>query len=485
MAFYKAAEDFEQQMYASNPIDFISKVNKSLADKNLIGSDSSYFDGDSIDIRVSGDMRTAYLYVCDRRSESLFVRFDFSEPIDSVYVNHEGDTIISFDRALCISSFLLAVRWAAEEDAQDLGSGMKKQLPLYLFDIKGKLSVVGHGSAIQGNVVHGDEIDLKFKLYTRFMANEEHKALLASLESGCENSSSLDIDGMDGHEFERFCADLLRSNGFSDVEVTRGSGDQGIDVLASKDFVKYGFQCKCYSSDIGNKAVQEALAGKAYYGCHVAVVLTNRYFTPAAKELAEQTGVVLWDRDRLMAMAPDQVAGIGHGATSMVFGDEFREKIELVKNMYDATVAMLSSMNEMGGDGMLFGAENEALHKLLLAQLLYYSFWVIDAGGGVSSLDAYIVSRVLDKDMDARVIQESIDEGWVPDDFAYEEPSLAEAMAQVAVQVGIGDPFDAVIPIYEYIGRLLVSAAGSYGAERAKRVASYVALLRTMINRML
>lgn len=107
---------------------------------------------------------------------------------------------------------------------------------------------------------------------------------------------------MDGHEFESFCANLLRDNGFSDIEVTKGSGDQGIDVLATKDFVKYGFQRKCYSSDIGNKTVQEAFAGKTYYGCHVAVVLTNRYFTPAAKELAEQTGVVLWDRDTLLSM---------------------------------------------------------------------------------------------------------------------------------------------------------------------------------------
>lgn len=115
-------------------------------------------------------------------------------------------------------------------------------------------------------------------------------------------NASGDFDYLDGHEFEVFCAALLERNGFSDVEVTKGSGDQGIDVLATKDLVKYGFQCKCYSSDVGNKAVQEAFAGKTYYGCHVAVVLTNRYFTPAAKELAAQTGVVLWDRDILLSM---------------------------------------------------------------------------------------------------------------------------------------------------------------------------------------
>ena len=35
------------------------------------------------------------------------------------------------------------------------------------------------------------------------------------------------MDEMEGHDFEFFCADLLREAGFEDVEVTRGSGDFG------------------------------------------------------------------------------------------------------------------------------------------------------------------------------------------------------------------------------------------------------------------
>ena len=74
---------------------------------------------------------------------------------------------------------------------------------------------------------------------------------------------------MEGHDFEYYCAELLKNNGFYNVSVTQGSGDQGIDVLAEKGGVKYGIQCKCYSSDIGNKAVQEAFSGCRYYNCHV------------------------------------------------------------------------------------------------------------------------------------------------------------------------------------------------------------------------
>ena len=110
------------------------------------------------------------------------------------------------------------------------------------------------------------------------------------------------FDDMDGIEFERYCANLLRKNDFYDVEVTKDSGDQGIDIIATKDNIQYGIQCKCYSSDIGNKAVQEAFAGKTYYGCHVAVVLTNRYFTKSAKELAATNKVILWDRNKLESL---------------------------------------------------------------------------------------------------------------------------------------------------------------------------------------
>lgn len=106
-------------------------------------------------------------------------------------------------------------------------------------------------------------------------------------------------DNMEGHDFEYFCADLLRKNGFINVEVTQGSGDHGIDILAEKDDISYAIQCKCYSSNIGNAAVQQAHTGKSLYKKNVAVVLTNRYFTAQAKEEAQQLGVKLWDRDKL------------------------------------------------------------------------------------------------------------------------------------------------------------------------------------------
>lgn len=118
---------------------------------------------------------------------------------------------------------------------------------------------------------------------------------------------NLDFDNMNGHDFEYFCSDLLKNNGFINVEVTQGSGDHGIDIIAEKDGISYAIQCKCYSKDIGNSAVQQAHTGKSIYKKDIAVVLTNRYFTNQAKEEAKILGVKLWDRSKLLSLIENKI----------------------------------------------------------------------------------------------------------------------------------------------------------------------------------
>ena len=100
---------------------------------------------------------------------------------------------------------------------------------------------------------------------------------------------------MDGYQFEYQCAEILKRNGFSRVQVTQSSGDQGVDIIAHKHRKKYGIQCKYYSYPVGNKAVQEAYAGANFYDCDKAMVMTNLTFTRSATELAQKLEVELWD----------------------------------------------------------------------------------------------------------------------------------------------------------------------------------------------
>ncbi len=111
-----------------------------------------------------------------------------------------------------------------------------------------------------------------------------------------------DVDLMEGHEFEYYCAELLKKCGFQGVEVTKGSGDYGVDILAEKEGVTYAIQCKCYTAPVGVKAVQEAYAGRDYYDRMVGAVLTNQYFTRPAVDAAKKLKILLWDRGYLEDM---------------------------------------------------------------------------------------------------------------------------------------------------------------------------------------
>jgi len=106
---------------------------------------------------------------------------------------------------------------------------------------------------------------------------------------------------LSGVEFERHVAELYRRLGFQ-VELTRGSGDQGIDVIAQSSAQRIGIQCKQWSGVVGNDGVQEAIAGRAFYNCSHAAVVCTSSFTASAKELASRANVQLIDGSTYAAM---------------------------------------------------------------------------------------------------------------------------------------------------------------------------------------
>lgn len=110
------------------------------------------------------------------------------------------------------------------------------------------------------------------------------------------------MDEMEGHEFEYYCADILRDHGFDEVEVTKGSGDFGIDILAERDGITYAIQCKRYDGPVGVDAVLLTYAGKDYYDRMVGAVMTNQYFTEPALMAAKKLQILLWDRGYIDSM---------------------------------------------------------------------------------------------------------------------------------------------------------------------------------------
>lgn len=113
------------------------------------------------------------------------------------------------------------------------------------------------------------------------------------------SSGIKEIDAMDGIQFEYYLKQLYLTQGYA-VEVTNASGDYGGDLLLKKDGVKFVVQAKRYSKDVGIKAVQEVIGAKSYYSADEAWVVSNSYFTKAARDLADKSDVRLVDRDRLI-----------------------------------------------------------------------------------------------------------------------------------------------------------------------------------------
>ncbi|PPD40714.1 MAG: restriction endonuclease [Methylocystis sp.] len=113
-------------------------------------------------------------------------------------------------------------------------------------------------------------------------------------------------DDMSPEEFEHYCAAVLREMKWR-ARVTQTSGDQGVDIVADKRSMRIVVQCKKYSKPVGNRAVQEIVAGIAHEGAQRGVVVTTSAYTPAAQRLAESNDILLLHHtelrriDRLLA----------------------------------------------------------------------------------------------------------------------------------------------------------------------------------------
>lgn len=101
--------------------------------------------------------------------------------------------------------------------------------------------------------------------------------------------------------YEREIASRLRDLGW-DANPTQASGDQGIDVVATKNGKKLVVQCKLYSKPVGNAAVQEIIGGRLFERADLAAVVSNAAFTKSAMQLAKASDVFLLHHDQLAVL---------------------------------------------------------------------------------------------------------------------------------------------------------------------------------------
>lgn len=131
-------------------------------------------------------------------------------------------------------------------------------------------------------------ITIGFFIYLGFKRKRELK-----------NSGIEEIDKMDGIQFERYLRELYTALGYK-AKVTKSTGDFGADLVLQKNDKKIVVQAKRYSKNVGVKAIQEAKTAQLHYKAQESWVVTNSYYTQAARELANSNNVILTDRDQLI-----------------------------------------------------------------------------------------------------------------------------------------------------------------------------------------
>jgi len=158
-------------------------------------------------------------------------------------------------------------------------------------------SIAGLDAAIQIASEHYDRVarDDEFQRQRYEAAESAFEDLQASINSTIYRLQNSLWQQMTGGPFENFLAEVFEHCGYA-VELTGRTGDQGVDLVVSREGKCVAVQAKGYiGHSVGNEAVQQAFTGMAHRRCHGAAVITNSRFTGAARELADSVGCTLID----------------------------------------------------------------------------------------------------------------------------------------------------------------------------------------------
>lgn len=131
----------------------------------------------------------------------------------------------------------------------------------------------------------------------------KERLYLKPYEAPEEKDGKISLYKMDPYDFEQLIADYFKKRGYISTERIGGSGDRGVDVLATnKDGELELVQCKRYrkGSNVGSTAIQRV---DSYMRTRHAVkgwVITTSDFTQDGKDEANLTGIITINGDDLI-----------------------------------------------------------------------------------------------------------------------------------------------------------------------------------------
>jgi len=104
---------------------------------------------------------------------------------------------------------------------------------------------------------------------------------------------------LDGRSFEVEAGVVFTRRGYT-VRRVGGSGDQGVDLLLTKNGVTIAVQCKAHRNPVGPAAIRDLYGAMAHHNHHEAWLLSTTGFTPGAKAFAAGKPIKLLTVDHLL-----------------------------------------------------------------------------------------------------------------------------------------------------------------------------------------
>jgi restriction system protein len=132
------------------------------------------------------------------------------------------------------------------------------------------------------------------RLQTEALAEDERRRQLQTLEGWRALTPTA---------FERECLQLLRVAGYADVQHLGGSGDGGVDLVATQGEERYAVQCKKYQSYISPSHVRDLAGVVAIHGYAGAIFMTSGTVSEGTLGVAKRAHITVYAGDDLVRLA--------------------------------------------------------------------------------------------------------------------------------------------------------------------------------------
>ena len=155
----------------------------------------------------------------------------------------------------------------------------------------------GRINATQNSILHtNSQRSNGLELFEGTWYKKEEIEPLKKVRLGLEDN----FGNMTPFDFEHFIAKLLTEMGYK-TQVTKKTGDYGVDIIAIKNGTRTAVQCKKNHEDnfVGNRQIAQLLGSFQFYNADRGIFVTTSYFSKPAIQQANGASVDLWNKDTI------------------------------------------------------------------------------------------------------------------------------------------------------------------------------------------